>query len=68
MPIGLSEGCVLRRDVAKDAVVSFDDVMMPAEWSKSKHCGGNRIARWPHMSRGAEDGAAARASRRKSVA
>jgi len=26
LPIGLSEGCVLRRDVAKDSVVCFDDV------------------------------------------
>jgi hypothetical protein len=26
----MSEDCVLRRDVAKDAVVSFDDVTMPA--------------------------------------
>ena len=26
LPIGLSEGCVMRRPVAKDAVVSFDDV------------------------------------------
>jgi predicted homoserine dehydrogenase-like protein len=30
LPIGLSEGCVLRRDVAKDAVVSFDDVNSPS--------------------------------------
>jgi predicted homoserine dehydrogenase-like protein len=30
LPIGLSEGCVLRRDVAKDAVVSFDDVDSPS--------------------------------------
>jgi predicted homoserine dehydrogenase-like protein len=29
LPIGLSEGCLLRRDVAKDAVVSFDDVEAP---------------------------------------
>jgi predicted homoserine dehydrogenase-like protein len=26
LPIGLSEGCVLRRDVAKDQVVSVDDI------------------------------------------
>lgn len=26
LPIGLSDGCVLRRDVAKDSVVSFNDV------------------------------------------
>jgi predicted homoserine dehydrogenase-like protein len=30
LPIGLSEGCVLRRDVAKDATLSFDDVDAPA--------------------------------------
>ena len=30
LPIGLSEGCVLCRDVAKDAVVSFADVIVPA--------------------------------------
>jgi predicted homoserine dehydrogenase-like protein len=29
LPIGLSEGCVLRRDVLKDDVISFDDVDMP---------------------------------------
>jgi len=29
LPIGLSEGCVLRRDISKDAVLSFDDVAMP---------------------------------------
>jgi predicted homoserine dehydrogenase-like protein len=30
LPIGLSEGCVMRRDVKKDSVVSFDDVDRPA--------------------------------------
>ena len=29
LPIGLSEGCLLRRDVSKDGVVSFDDVDLP---------------------------------------
>ena len=29
LPIGLSDGCTLRRDVAKDSVVAFDDVEMP---------------------------------------
>jgi predicted homoserine dehydrogenase-like protein len=29
LPIGLSEGCVLRRDVLKDAVLSLDDVEEP---------------------------------------
>jgi len=30
LPIGLSEGCVLRRDIPKDQAVSFDDVDAPA--------------------------------------
>ncbi len=29
LPIGLSEGCVLRRDIPKDDVVSFNDVTSP---------------------------------------
>lgn len=29
LPIGLSEGCVLRRDVGKDAVISFGDIDSP---------------------------------------
>lgn len=29
LPIALSDGCTLRRDVAKDGVVSFDDVELP---------------------------------------
>ena len=29
LPIGLSEGCVLRRNIPKDAVLSFDDVDSP---------------------------------------
>jgi predicted homoserine dehydrogenase-like protein len=46
LPIGLSEGGVLRRDVAKDAVLSFDDVELPkgrlsdALWKEQS-------ARWP---------------------
>jgi predicted homoserine dehydrogenase-like protein len=30
LPIALSDGCVLRRDVAKDGVVTFEDVTVPA--------------------------------------
>ena len=30
LPIGLSENCMLRRDIAKDDVISFDDVEVPA--------------------------------------
>ena len=29
LPIGLAEGCTLKRDVAKDAVLTFDDVELP---------------------------------------
>ena len=31
LPIGLSEGCVLRRDIAKDEAISFDDVESPSD-------------------------------------
>lgn len=46
LPIGLSEGCVLRRNIPKDSVLSFDDVAVPegrmidALWRKQN-------ARWP---------------------
>ena len=49
LPIGLSEGCVLRRDVPKDGIVSFDDVELPhgrlveALWREQS-------ARWPQSS------------------
>lgn len=52
LPIGLSEGCVLRRDVAKDGVLSFNDVDAPPGrvietlWLEQK-------ARWPALTRGA---------------
>jgi predicted homoserine dehydrogenase-like protein len=29
LPEGLVEGCILTRDVAKDAVVTYDDVTLP---------------------------------------
>jgi predicted homoserine dehydrogenase-like protein len=29
LPIGLSEGCVLRRNISKDSVLAFDDVDVP---------------------------------------
>jgi predicted homoserine dehydrogenase-like protein len=46
LPIGLSEGCVLTRDIGKDAVLGFDDVEVPggraidALWREQN-------ARWP---------------------
>ena len=30
LPEGLVEGCILRRDIAKDEVVTYDDVELPA--------------------------------------
>lgn len=48
LPIGLSEGCVLRRDVAKDDVLSFHDVESPPDrivealWLEQS-------ARWPQV-------------------
>ena len=53
LPIGLSDGCVVKRDVAKDAVVSFADVEMLlgdevlALWQEQN-------ARWPIASEGLE--------------
>lgn len=29
LPMGLAEGCTLKRDVAKDAVLTYDDVVLP---------------------------------------
>lgn len=48
LPIGLSEGCVLTRDVAKDAAISFGDVVSPrgrlaeALWRE-------QAVRWPQQ-------------------
>jgi predicted homoserine dehydrogenase-like protein len=47
LPIGLSEDCILLRDISKDEVISFDDVKTPGGrladvlWLEQK-------ARWPH--------------------
>jgi predicted homoserine dehydrogenase-like protein len=52
LPIGLSEGCVLLRDIPKDGVIVFDDVERPADrlidalWKE-------QFERWPQ---GTEDG------------
>ncbi|KAA9339251.1 NAD(P)-dependent oxidoreductase [Hymenobacter busanensis] len=31
LPVGLAEGCILKRDVPRDAVLTFDDVELPAD-------------------------------------
>jgi predicted homoserine dehydrogenase-like protein len=54
LPIGLSEGCVLCRDVPKDEVVSFDDVDAPpgglveSLWREQN-------ARWPLAARESQE-------------
>jgi predicted homoserine dehydrogenase-like protein len=53
LPIGLSGGCVLRRDASKDDVLSFDDVDLPPGgivrtlWQEQN-------ARWPFAMRGSQ--------------
>ena len=53
LPIGISEGCVLRRDVSKDDILSFDDVELPSGliaetlWKEQN-------ARWPFVARSAQ--------------
>ena len=51
LPIGLSEGCVLRRDVSKDAVLSFDDVVSPPGRLVEK-LWREQNARWPQIGAG----------------
>ena len=53
LPIGLSEGCVLRRDIAKDAVIAFADVaarpagLVETLWREQNQ-------RWPLVAQAAE--------------
>jgi predicted homoserine dehydrogenase-like protein len=51
LPIGLSEGCLLRRDISKDDVVSFDDVNAPVG-GEGEALWRERNARWPFPTRG----------------
>jgi predicted homoserine dehydrogenase-like protein len=46
LPIALSEGCVLVRDVAKDAVVAFADVQLPVT-RLSDQLWQEQASRWP---------------------
>jgi predicted homoserine dehydrogenase-like protein len=47
LPIGLSEGCVLRRDVPKDQVLSFDDVIVSGQDQLVLDLWDEQLARWP---------------------
>jgi len=57
LPIGLSEGCVLRRDVAKDSAISFDDVISPVGrieetlWREQNALFQSQMARAPLLGR-----------------
>jgi len=46
LPIGLSDGCTLRRDVAKDSVVSFEDVEL-VRGRRIETLWREQNARWP---------------------
>jgi predicted homoserine dehydrogenase-like protein len=46
LPIGLSEGCLLRRDIRKDDTVSFDDVELPRGLA-AEVLWREQSARWP---------------------
>jgi predicted homoserine dehydrogenase-like protein len=48
LPIGLSEGCILLRDVPKDATLSFDDVQQPVRDPLIEKLWREQCARWPH--------------------
>jgi len=47
LPIGLSEGCVLTRDLGKDQVISFRDVLLPCD-RISDRLWNEQAAKWPH--------------------
>ena len=46
LPIGLSEGCIVRRDIPRDAIVSFRDVECPRGRTIETLWNEQRI-RWP---------------------
>jgi predicted homoserine dehydrogenase-like protein len=50
LPISLSEGCTMRRNVAKDKVVLFDDVELPSGRLVDK-LWQEQAARWPQPNR-----------------
>ena len=47
LPIGLSEDCVLRHDIAKDTMLSFDDVKQPQRDPLVEQLWREQNARWP---------------------
>jgi len=55
LPIGLSEGRLLRRDIAKDNVVSLADVDAPPVTGLAETLWREQNARWPFPATGAEE-------------
>jgi predicted homoserine dehydrogenase-like protein len=51
LPIGLSEGCVLRRDIPKDTMLSFDDVEEPTRDRLVEGLWREQLARWSGVAR-----------------
>jgi predicted homoserine dehydrogenase-like protein len=51
LPMSLSEGCVLRRDVAKDATVVLDDVVEPRRDRVVDELWREQAMRWPQTGR-----------------
>jgi predicted homoserine dehydrogenase-like protein len=47
LPIGLSEGCVLRRDVPRDRALSVDDVVEPRREPVIEQLWREQCERWP---------------------
>lgn len=54
LPISLSEGCVLRRDVSKDEMISLDDVEEPPRDRLVEELWREQNARWPLVPRGSQ--------------
>jgi predicted homoserine dehydrogenase-like protein len=62
LPIGLSEGCVLLRDMPKDAMLSFDDVQQPTRDPLIEQLWREQLARWPQPTRQLQEAPAQRAA------
>jgi predicted homoserine dehydrogenase-like protein len=61
LPLGLSEGCVLHRDIAKDGMLSFDDVKEPVRDRLVEALWQEQHARWPLATPESQDLSTARA-------
>jgi predicted homoserine dehydrogenase-like protein len=61
LPIGLSEGCILRRDLPKDAMLSSDDVQEPKRDPLIDLLWREQGARWPLASQRLQESASPQA-------